>query len=342
MPWRIHLSATVEVIKEKIGPFPVNRLQQFQCRLLSLQVSASLCTPKETAEAKVLLKIKCKTQWPGTRERVLEIISLRWELSSKVNQTLRGLESSKGLRKDRTTRQPVSYLVLILFVFKYKEIFPGKWYKFSVIIWNKRRQKFSIRKNNLTSRCWRMWYLWWQPREECLVCSKSEALPQTLSGSSLCWCLLRKIFKQQKGKASTLHWNHLCSQTRIQPRATNKKRGLNPLLSLERCSATDMGPVAPGSDSGWPRCFILKGLYRCTFCCPAAARCTPWTSEKHKEQLWAKKCEDKFSCLILRRFFLALNRRGTDPGGVWFLCPLGEAFPAGKVSSICEHDALRL
>lgn len=29
MPWRIHLSATVQVIKAKIGPFPVNWLQYF-------------------------------------------------------------------------------------------------------------------------------------------------------------------------------------------------------------------------------------------------------------------------------------------------------------------------
>lgn len=29
MPWIIHLSATLEVIKKRIGPFPVNQLQYF-------------------------------------------------------------------------------------------------------------------------------------------------------------------------------------------------------------------------------------------------------------------------------------------------------------------------
>lgn len=143
--------------KGKNWPFSCKSTPVVQCRLLSLQVNESLCIPKGKAEAKVLFKIKCKTQWPGTREQVSKIISLRWHLNSKVNQTLWGLKTSKGFRKDRITCQTASYLVLILFFCKYKEIFPGKWYKFSVIIWNKRRQKSSIREVNLTSRCWRTW-----------------------------------------------------------------------------------------------------------------------------------------------------------------------------------------
>lgn len=286
----------------------------------------------------MLLKTKCKTQRPGTREQVSKVISPRWHLNSKVNQTLWGLKSSKGFRKDRITWQPASYLVLILFTCKYKEIFPGKWYKFCVITWNKRRQKFSIREHNFTSRCWRTWHLWWQPRQECLVCSKSEALLH-IEGQLFVVVPFKKGL--EIGKASTLHWNHLYSQTRIQPRATNKKEVWKigkcrllthfPLFSIPGMVFSHRhGSCGTRQQLRGPRCFILKGLYRCTLCCPTAARCTPWTSKRHKEQLLAKKCKDRFSCLILRMFFLALSRRGRHPGRSELCMSAGRVIPSSE------------
>lgn len=136
----------------------------------------------------------------------------------------------------------------------------------------------------------------------------SEALPCTLRCISLWLCLVRTVLKEYKVKTSILHSIHLCSYIKIQPRLTNQKKSFGKyrlfffsfvLLAWASATGTDL-PV-PCSDSGWPRLFTLKDPYRCIFCWPAAARCTPWTSGTLKEQLFAKKHKDRMGlCQVCR------------------------------------------
>lgn len=97
--------------------------------LLSSQLNGSPPAPEGSPWWKPggLLKIKCKTQRPGTREQVSKIISPSWHLSHKVNQTLGALKSSKGFKKKiKSLATELLFRVLIyFFLFNTKKYFQG-------------------------------------------------------------------------------------------------------------------------------------------------------------------------------------------------------------------------
>lgn len=128
MPWRIHLSATVEAIKEKIGPFPVNQLQYFGvgCTCFPCSWTQACILPKEPHSGNQGAfedQVQNSMTWDKRTSLKNNQPELASEPQSKSNTW--SFEKFKRLQ-ERQNHLPLSFLFrgLIIFFFNTKKYFP--------------------------------------------------------------------------------------------------------------------------------------------------------------------------------------------------------------------------